>query len=89
MADMYRLWVEHPKFLPPEIAAKIDWRAGEDRGRIYRIVPKGPANSSFTPPKTPENCVDLLADANGWRQFLGQRLLVEHQAKKVLPAVRQ
>ena len=28
LADMYRLWVEHPKFLPPEIAAKLDWRAG-------------------------------------------------------------
>ena len=39
LADMYRLWVEHPKFLPPEIAARIDWRAGEERGRIWRIVP--------------------------------------------------
>ncbi len=39
LADMYRMWVEHPKFLPPEIAARIDWRAGEDKGRIWRIVP--------------------------------------------------
>ncbi|MEZ6059207.1 MAG: c-type cytochrome [Planctomycetaceae bacterium] len=39
VADMYRMWVEHPKFLPPDIAARIDWRAGEDKGRIWRIVP--------------------------------------------------
>ena len=39
LADMYRLWVEHPKFLPPEIAARIDWRAGEEKGRIWRIIP--------------------------------------------------
>ena len=87
---MYRLWVEHPKFLPPKIAAKLDWRAGEDRGRIYRITPHQEAGkSSFTPPNTRENCVALLADANGWRQFLGQRLLVEQQAKEIVPTVRQ
>ena len=32
LADMYRLHVEHPKFLPDEIAQRLDWRAGEDRG---------------------------------------------------------
>ncbi|WP_259635623.1 PVC-type heme-binding CxxCH protein [Stieleria sedimenti] len=80
LADMYRLWVEHPKFLPPEIAAKLDWRAGDDRGRIYRIVPAGSVPRPFTPPESESDFVDLLADANGWRQFLGQRLLVEQQA---------
>ena len=24
---------------PDDVAAKMDWRAGEDRGRIWRIVP--------------------------------------------------
>ena len=28
------------KTISPEIAARIDWRAGEDRGRIWRIVPE-------------------------------------------------
>jgi hypothetical protein len=37
---MYRLWVEHPKFVPDDVAAKMDWRAGEDKGRIWRIVPE-------------------------------------------------
>lgn len=89
LADMYRLWVEHPKFLPPEIAAKLDWRAGEDRGRIYRIVPSGSEPESFDPPETTADRVGLLKDANGWRQFLGQRLLVENQDRQAIPALRE
>ncbi len=88
LADMYRLWVEHPKFLPPEIAAKLDWRAGEDRGRIYRIIPQGATPRPFDPPKSDQDAVDMIADTNGWRQFLGQRLLIEKQAKQVAPLVR-
>lgn len=77
LADMYRLWVEHPKFLPPEIAAKLDWRAGEDRGRIYRIIPAGSKSETFIPPESHEDLLALLESPNGWRQYLGQRLLVE------------
>ncbi len=89
LADMYRLWVEHPKFLPEEIAKKLDWRAGEDRGRIYRIVPKGVKASRFKPPQTTEDLVHLLTDSNGWRRQLGQRLLVERQSKQAAPALRR
>ncbi|QDT11192.1 Cytochrome c [Planctomycetes bacterium K23_9] len=87
LADMYRLWVEHPKFLPPEIAAKLDWRAGEDRGRIYRIVPTSAKTRPFSPPSTLAQTVDLLADQNGWRQFLGQRLLCEQQDLRAVDSV--
>ena len=79
LADMYRLWVEHPKFLPPEIAAKLDWRAGEDRGRIWKMYPEGKSPKKYTPPRSPEEIVELLKDGNGWRRQLGQRLIVERQ----------
>jgi len=88
LADMYRQWVEHPRFLPPDIAAQLDWRAGDDRGRIYRIVPKSAQVRPFVPPQSADDYVDLLADPNGWRQFLGQRLLVESQATEAASAVR-
>lgn len=96
VADMYRLWVEHPKFLPPEIAAKLDWRAGEDRGRIWRIVPEATANNSqsakargkFEKPATTGNLVKLLEHPNGWHRELGQRLLVERQAKEAAESIR-
>ena len=89
LADMYRLWVEHPKFLPPEIAEKLDWRAGDDRGRIYRIVPSGVTTKPYDPPRTTEQLVAFLDDANAWRQTLAQRLLVEKHSLDAIPAVRK
>lgn len=78
LADMYRLWVEHPKFVPDDVAAKMDWRAGEDKGRIWRIVAeKAPDVKPFVPPTTTEELVKMLSDGNGWRRMLAQRLLVE------------
>ncbi len=88
LADMYRLWVEHPKFLPPEIAAKLDWRAGEDRGRIYRVVAGDTKANTYVPPQSVEDCVALLSDPIGWRQFLGQRLLVQQQSAEAAALTR-
>jgi len=90
LADMYRLWVEHPKFLPDEIAAKLDWRAGEDRGRIWRIVPENDDRQpvAFTPPATGEDLVELLKSYSGWQRFLGQRLIVERQLRELAPKLR-
>ena len=89
LADMYRKLVEHPKFFPPDIVAKLDWRAGDDKGRIYRIVPKGAEPRKFSPPKSERDQVELLADPNGWRQFLGQRLLIENQSRSAASLVRE
>lgn len=80
LADMYRMWVEHPKFLPPEIAAQIDWRAGDDRGRIWRIVPDPEeefASRSYKPAQTISEMVNMLRDRNGWRRQTAHRQLVE------------
>ena len=89
LADMYRLHVEHPKFLPDEIAQRLDWRAGEDRGRVYRIVRNGAKPRAFEPPETTDDLVALLSDSNGWRRHLGQRLLVERQAKEAGPQLAE
>lgn len=40
VSDMYRLVIEHPEWIPKDWQAKLDLRAGSDRGRIYRIVPE-------------------------------------------------
>ncbi len=78
VADMYRLWVEHPKFVPDDVAAKMDWRAGEDRGRIWRVVPDSPTTvQTFQPPESTDDLVKLLLDSNGWCRMLGQRLILE------------
>jgi len=96
LADMYRLWVEHPKFLPEEIAQRIDWRAGDDRGRIWRIVRDDTVHNDktieprqFVRPNSTAQLVGMLADPNGWRRQLAQRLLVERQDKSIEGEVRR
>jgi putative membrane-bound dehydrogenase-like protein len=41
VADMYRFVIEHPRWIPPERLTKLDVRAGDDKGRIFRVYPKG------------------------------------------------
>ncbi len=90
LADMYRLWVEHPKFLPPEIAAQIDWRAGEDRGRIWRVVPDQLATPRpYALPASTNDLVQMLADENGWRRRTAQQLLVVGQKNEATNALVQ
>jgi len=40
IADMHRYVIEHPEWIPEVWQAVLDLRAGEDRGRIYRVVPE-------------------------------------------------
>jgi putative membrane-bound dehydrogenase-like protein len=40
IVDMYRFVIEHPRWIPPERLAKLDVRAGADKGRIYRVYPR-------------------------------------------------
>ena len=39
--DMYRETIEHPWSLPESLKKHLDLNSGNDRGRIYRIVPDG------------------------------------------------
>ncbi|MBL9181395.1 MAG: c-type cytochrome [Verrucomicrobiaceae bacterium] len=39
ICDMYREVIEHPWSIPDEIKKHIDLNNGNDRGRIYRVVP--------------------------------------------------
>ena len=68
--DMYRELIEGAAFLPPQILKHLDVGSGVDRGRIWRIVPKG-----FKRPKPPRlgkattaELVALLEHPNGWHR---------------------
>jgi putative membrane-bound dehydrogenase-like protein len=39
IADMYRLVIEHPQWIPDTFQKKLDLRAGWDQGRLYRVYP--------------------------------------------------
>lgn len=87
IADMYREVVEHPWSIPESIKKHLDLNSGNDRGRIYRIVPDG-----FKQPKpvrlgkaSTSELVALLAHPNGWHRDTAARLLYERQDKAAVP----
>jgi putative membrane-bound dehydrogenase-like protein len=79
--DMYREIIEHPWSLPPGIKEQLDLNSGNDRGRIYRIVPEG--FQARPRPRlgnaTTEELVGLLAHDNAWHRETAARLLYARQ----------
>ncbi len=81
LADMYREMFEHPDAVPPSVKKHLDLTSGNDRGRVYRIVPEG-----FARPKLPRlgemstvELVGLLEHPNGWHRTTASRLLYERR----------
>jgi putative heme-binding domain-containing protein len=68
VVDMYRLVLEHPEWVPAEMARRMQLRGGETMGRIWRIAPKG------LPAALPT--ITLSSD-NGWARDTSQRLAFE------------
>ncbi len=81
IADMYRLVIEHPEWIPKEMQARLDLRAGEGKGRIYRVYPTGAALRKV--PRLDQSDASELTMAlqspNGWQRDTAQRLLVEQR----------
>lgn len=83
VADMYRFVLEHPEWISPEMQARLELRAGEDKGRIYRIAPEGRPRRSI-PNLTQLNSRELVAAMdcpNGWQRDTAQRLLFERSER--------
>ena len=84
VCDMYREVIEHPWSIPDEIKRHLDLNSGNDRGRIYRIVPDNPGWSRR--PGAPglaaadtTQLVKTLAHPNGWHRDTASRLLSERR----------
>jgi putative membrane-bound dehydrogenase-like protein len=92
VVDFYRLFVEHPGYVPEEMRDKVDWRVGAEHGRIWRIRPKtwkprGP-RPRLSNAKSAE-LVKHLDDANAWWRQTAQRLLIERQDLSAVPALER
>jgi putative membrane-bound dehydrogenase-like protein len=85
--DMHRDAIEHPEWIPDELEADLDIDAGKDKGRIYRITPKGGLSLSNAVFKRDnlQSMVDTLSHPNKWWRDTAQRLLVEWEDEKVVP----
>lgn len=92
VADMCRAVIEHPDFMPDELKTRPDLRHGDDRGRIWRIVPATAARRA-TPPRLGDmpaaELVALLDHANGWHRDTAARLLLERGDAAVADSLRR
>lgn len=88
LCDMYRAVIEHPQFMPTELKTRPDLRYGDDRGRIYRIVPKPQVKPSPHPTSlgklTTAELVPMLEHTNSWQRETAARLIYERQDKSVV-----
>ncbi|MFP6765465.1 MAG: PVC-type heme-binding CxxCH protein, partial [Planctomycetaceae bacterium] len=89
--DIYRELIEGAAFLPPEFIKHLDPVGGNDRGRIYRIVPDG-----FQQRKLPDfvnatvqELVALLDHPNGWHRDTASRLIYQRQDRATVPALKK
>lgn len=93
VVDMYRQHIETPLSIPEDLKEDMDFLAGSDRGRIYRISPKDAGQTPKASPKlndlSSDQYVSYLAHPNRWCRLQAQRLLLERQDLSVVPAVKE
>ncbi|MFH1301062.1 MAG: neutral/alkaline non-lysosomal ceramidase N-terminal domain-containing protein, partial [Planctomycetota bacterium] len=90
IVDMYRYLIEHPKFLSPEAVQKLNVRAGETRGRIYRVSRK---DQQYQPiPNLKElrsqDLAKLLRSSNGTLRDMVQQELILRVDEESIPELK-
>lgn len=90
ITDMYRLVIEHPEWIDDQREKDLFLRAGHDRGRIYRVIPRGvklrplPQRSqvagyhhgSAPDSRLQDLLLEMLGSENRWSTETAQRFLV-------------
>ena len=89
VCDMYREVIEHPWAIPDEIKQHLDLNNGNDRGRIYRLVPDDKdwvrRPSVDLAKATTSRLVETLSHPNGWHRDTASRLLNERRDDAAQP----
>lgn len=91
LLDYYRQHIETPVSIPDDLKADMNFMAGSDMGRIYRIVPKNDTYKSVNvnlKKASSMELLDYLSNNNNWYRIQAQRLLLERQDKSIVPAVK-
>ncbi|MCA9039896.1 MAG: neutral/alkaline non-lysosomal ceramidase N-terminal domain-containing protein, partial [Planctomycetaceae bacterium] len=81
-ADMYRHVIEHPQWIPDDWQKMLNVRAGEDKGRIYRVYKTGNRPQGPLPDLQMLDSVELaehLKSSNGPVRDLTQQLLIHRE----------
>jgi putative membrane-bound dehydrogenase-like protein len=78
IADMYRLVIEHPEWIPQRWQRRLNLRDGEGRGRIYRVYPAGsrPRQPARLDTMDTAGLVEMLGSPNGWQRDMAQQMIL-------------
>jgi len=89
IVDMYRYMIEHPDWLPAEGRAELlpHYRLGEDKGRIYRILPisVAPRAISRLDHLDAAGLVGALDSPNEWQRDKAHQMLLWRAEAGIVP----
>ena len=91
IVDMYRKIIDHPQYVPEQSRALLDFEAGKERGRIYRVAASGWKRERAAIDLGRMTAAELtrtLEHPNAWRRETAQRLLLERQDRGAVPMLR-
>jgi putative membrane-bound dehydrogenase-like protein len=91
IADMYRAVIEHPEWIPADWQKPLDLRAGQNKGRIYRVSPVG-AKLRRMPRLDRLDTAALVAaldSANGWQRDTVQQMLLWRKDATAVPLLEK
>lgn len=77
IVDMYRFVIEHPRWISPERLAKLDPRAGDHQGRIYRVRSKAVSTPGPSVDLRKRALSEMILDSNGVVRDLAHRRILE------------
>jgi putative membrane-bound dehydrogenase-like protein len=91
LVDMYREVIEHPEWIPDAWQERLDLRAGDTLGRIYRVAPvdaqaSGPAEMDRL---STEDLADQLHSSIGPLRDQAHRLILHRGAASVAAKLRK
>lgn len=91
IADMYRQFIEHTEWIPLSWQERIDVRAGEGKGRIYRVrrtdMPATPFPNITT--YTTTQLIELLSHPSGTLRDLAMQQLIWRNDEAALTPLTQ
>ncbi len=90
--DYYRRVIESPEWMSEQAVKAGGLYDGTDMGRIYRITATGQKTAEWTKglklgDESSEKLVEHLSSDNSWWRTNAQRLLVDRNDKKAVPAL--
>jgi putative membrane-bound dehydrogenase-like protein len=91
IVDMYRYVIEHSRWIPQNVQDELDVYAGNNMGRIYRVLPNDAKARPFSrlDKLNTQQLVAALDSPNGWQRDMAQQLLVWRADKSAAKPLTQ